>query len=264
MGEVSDTGVPASLLAAWGRHDRPARGPRPGLSLTRIVDAAVEIAASDGLGAVSMNRVAAELGTAPMSLYRYVAAKDELLELMFDVGVGPPPDLTDTLGWRAGLAAWAQAVRAGLRRSPWIVHIRLHGPPITPNQIGWLEAALRCLRDTGLEEGEKLASVLLLSGFAWRDSSLAVDIESAQASDNKWLQVAMNYGTALAGLIDPDRHSAVSAMIASGIFDEPGDPDYEFDFGLERILDGIDVLIRSRQAPRRPRQAPRRPRRGES
>src|SRR5688572_33096520 len=117
MDEVSDSGLPASLLAAWGRHDRPARGPRPGLSLARIVDAAVDVAASEGLAAVSMNRVAAELGTAPMSLYRYVAAKDELLELMVDAGVGPPPELTDGVGWRAGLAAWAQAVRAALRRN---------------------------------------------------------------------------------------------------------------------------------------------------
>jgi AcrR family transcriptional regulator len=246
MDEVTGTGLPASLLAAWGKRDRPARGPKPGLTLTRIVDAAVRVAAAHGLGAVSMSRVAAELGTAPMSLYRYVGAKDELLELMFDVAVGPPPDVDDRDGWRAGLSRWALAVRAALRRHSWVLHAPLHGPPITPNQIGWLEAALRCLRTTALEEGEKLASVLLVSGLAWRESTLAVDIETAQASDNKWLQVALNYGTTLAGLVDADRHPHVSAMVASGIFEEPGDPDYEFAFGLERILDGIEALVASR------------------
>ena len=246
MDEVTGTGLPASLLAAWGKRDRPARGPKPGLTLTRIVDAAVRVAAAHGLGAVSMSRVAAELGTAPMSLYRYVGAKDELLELMFDVAVGPPPDVDDRDGWRAGLSRWALAVRAALRRHSWVLHAPLHGPPITPNQIGWLEAALRCLRTTALEEGEKLASVLLVSGLAWRESTLAVDIETAQASDNKWVHVALNYGATLAGLVDADRHPHVSAMVASGIFEEPGDPDYEFAFGLERILDGIEALVASR------------------
>jgi AcrR family transcriptional regulator len=257
MDEVTGTGLPASLLAAWGKRDRAPRGPKPGLTLTRIVDAAVNVAAAEGLGAVSMSRVAAELGTAPMSLYRYVGAKDELLELMIDVAVGPPPEIDDSAGWRAGLSRWALAVRAALRRHPWVVHIQLHGPPITPNQIGWLEAALRCLRASNLEEGEKLAAVLLISGLTWRESTLAVDIENAQASDSKWVQVAINYGATLAGLLDADRHPHVSAMVASGIFEEPGDPDYEFVFGLERILDGIDALISSRAAakPARPTAA---------
>jgi AcrR family transcriptional regulator len=250
MDEVNEAGLPASLLAAWGKRDRPSRGPKPGLTLNRIVDAAVKVAAAEGIGAVSMSRVAAELGAAPMSLYRYVGAKDELLELMFDVVVGTPPDVDDRAGWRAGLSQWALAVRAALRRNPWVVHVPLHGPPITPNQIGWLEAALRCLRTTGLHEEEKLAAVLLVSGLAWRESTLAVDIETAQASDNKWVQVALNYGTMLASLIDADRHPHVSAMVASGIFSEPGDPDYEFVFGLERILDGIEALITSRAAPK--------------
>ena len=237
--------MPASLEAAWGRRGRPPKGPKPGLSLPRIVDAAVGVAASEGLAAVSMGRVAAALGASPMSLYRYVAAKDELLALMLDAASGPPPDLPD-VGWRDGLSNWAQAVRVALRRHPWALHIPMSGPPITPNQIAWLELALRCLRDTGLAEGEKLATVLLLSGFVWRESNLAVDIEAAVASDNKWHNVAMNYGRALAKLIDEERFPAVSAMIGSGIFDEVGDPDYEFDFGLERILDGIEVLVHAR------------------
>jgi AcrR family transcriptional regulator len=265
MDEVNETGLPASLLAAWGKRDRPARGPKPGLTLSRIVDAAVKVAAAEGQGAVSMSRVAAELGTAPMSLYRYVGAKDELLELMFDAAVGPPPpDIDDRDGWRAGLSRWALAVRDALRRHPWAVHIQLHGPPITPNQIGWLEAALRCLRGTSLGEGEKLASVMLVSGHAWRESTLAVDIETAQASDGKWVQVAMNYGATLAGLIDADRHPNVSAMVASGIFAEPGEPDYEFAFGLDRILDGIESLIDSRTPAKRTLPKPARRRSGRS
>src|SRR5258708_38184003 len=77
--EDSGTGFPASLDVAWGLRDRPHRGPKPGLSLDRIVVAGVKVAQAEGLAAVSMSRVAAELGTGPMSLYRYVAAKEEVL-----------------------------------------------------------------------------------------------------------------------------------------------------------------------------------------
>src|SRR5215470_993531 len=99
--------LPASVAAAWGVRDRPHKGPKPGLSLERIVAAAVQVADAEGLAAVSMSRVAAELGTAPMSLYRYVAAKDELLALMFDAAYGPSPTGPGgDAGWRAGLSRW--------------------------------------------------------------------------------------------------------------------------------------------------------------
>ena len=88
MGEQD---LPASVAAAWGVRGRPHKGPKPGLSLERIVAAAVQVADAEGLAAVSMSRVAAELGTAPMSLYRYVTAKDELLALMQDAAYGPWP-----------------------------------------------------------------------------------------------------------------------------------------------------------------------------
>ena len=68
--EAAAGSIPASVAAAWGVRERPHKGPRPGLSLGRIVDAAVRVADAEGLDAVSMSRVAAELGTAPMSLYR--------------------------------------------------------------------------------------------------------------------------------------------------------------------------------------------------
>src|SRR5689334_7765306 len=155
------TGLPASIEQAWGVRQRPTKGPKRGLSLERIVDAAVKIAGSDGLAAVSMSRVAADLGASTMSLYRYVAAKDELLALMLDAATGAPPDVpVPGEDWRAGLARWAWAERAALHRHPWAVRVPLTGPPATPNQIAWLERGLRCLRDTGLAEGEKLGVVI--------------------------------------------------------------------------------------------------------
>src|SRR4029453_11068455 len=85
------TGLPASIEATWGVRTRPSKGPRPALSLERIVAAAARVAAADGLQGVSMSRVAADLGVSTMSLYRYVGAKDELLVLMADLAFEPPP-----------------------------------------------------------------------------------------------------------------------------------------------------------------------------
>jgi AcrR family transcriptional regulator len=85
MDDQEATGLPASIEAAWGVRTRPGKGPRPALSLERIVAAAVRVAAVGGLAAVSMGRVAADLGVSTMSLYRYVGSKDELLALMADL-----------------------------------------------------------------------------------------------------------------------------------------------------------------------------------
>src|SRR5262249_57886402 len=78
------SGLPGSIEASWGLRERPTKGPKPGLTIPRLVDAGVGIAREEGLAAVSMARVAKALGASTMALYRYVAAKDELLDLMAD------------------------------------------------------------------------------------------------------------------------------------------------------------------------------------
>ena len=107
--------LPASIEAAWGIRERPRKGPKPGLSLPRIVEAAISVAERDGLAAVSMSRVAAELGASTMSLYRYVSAKDELLMLMADAAYGAPPVIcgrwwsTPTSSNRRRSRSWSRA-----------------------------------------------------------------------------------------------------------------------------------------------------------
>src|ERR1700750_3099854 len=84
-------GLSPGIAAAWGVKTVTTKGPKPGLSLERIVAAAVRMADAEGLDAVSMNRVAKELGTGAMSLYRYVESKQELLALMIDAAIGEVP-----------------------------------------------------------------------------------------------------------------------------------------------------------------------------
>jgi len=245
--------LPASIEHAWGLRGRAGRGPRPGLSLDRIVEAAISVAGRDGLAAVSMSRVAAELGSAPMSLYRYVASKDELLALMVDVAMGaPPPGPPAEQGWRAGMAHWANGAFDAYRRQRWIVRVPITAPPITPNQIVWMEAALVCLRDTGLTEQEKLSTILLISGYVRSQAMMEVDFAEAVRAGADPVELAATYGRTLLRLIDPARFPAVHAAIASGSLDD--EPDHtqadfasdELAFGLDRILDGLEVLVQAR------------------
>ncbi|WP_433544105.1 TetR/AcrR family transcriptional regulator (plasmid) [Streptomyces sp. CA-294286] len=239
------TGLPAGLEAAWGLRGRPAKGPKRGLSLERIVEAAVRIAASEGLEAVSMGRVAKELGAAPMSLYRYVGAKGELYVLMLEAAMGPPPeDLVAGRGWREGLERWAFAMREGYRRNLWALRVPVHGPPASPNAIDWWEQGLRAMEGSGLDEGEKISVILLVSGFVRNELLLAADLDAGFRANGVTPQAALeDYARTLAHLVDPDRHPAISRMLRSGVMNGPDDPDFDFTFGLGRVLDGVEVLV---------------------
>src|SRR5271169_1477965 len=176
----AEAGIPGSIAAAWGVRERSHKGPKPGLSLPRIVDAAVRVADAEGLDAVSMGRVAAELGAAPMSLYRHVSAKEELLRLMVDAAWGDSPGpLAPGEGWRAGLSRWAWAMRDGAHRHPWVVRIPLNSLPIMPREVDWFEHALACLGDTGLTEARKASVIMLLSGYVRNLATTEADIEAA-------------------------------------------------------------------------------------
>ena len=177
MGRQEDSELPSSVETAWGLTTSRGRGRPPALSLTRIVDAGVQLASRQGLGAVSMARVAAELGSSTMALYRHVATKDELLELMVDSALGPPP-ADPIAGWRPGLARWAWSQHARIRAHPWTIRIPLSGPPTTPNQVAWLEAGLQALAGTGLAEHEKASAVLLLSSYVRGEAAVTADIEA--------------------------------------------------------------------------------------
>ena len=241
MTDESETGLPASIEEAWGLRRRPRKGPKPGLDLDRIVGAAVKVAGTDGLDAVSMSRVAAELGASTMSLYRYVAAKDELLALMVDAAFDAPAAApAPGEGWRAGLSRWAWTYHDALRRHPWVLRVPISGPPVTPNQIAWLEDGLRSLGDTGLSEPEKLSVILLVSGYVRNEATLAADLGAAER------EIMPAWGRRLARLTDPERFPALHAVLASDVVARDDDPDDEFIFGLERVLDGIDALVRAR------------------
>ncbi|MCX5405423.1 TetR/AcrR family transcriptional regulator [Streptomyces sp. NBC_00335] len=244
------TGLPASLAMAWGLRERPGKGPRPTLTLQRIVDAAVALAAGEGMDAVSMGRVAKELGVSTMSLYRYVTAKEELYILMADAGVGTPPEPSGVSGWRELLSEWAYAQRAVLMANSWIVRIPLSGAPVSPNQLAWMERGLAAMAGTALREGEKVSAIILIGGLVRNEATMVADmiaaiVKSGVSPD----QVLGQYVRTLRLMTAPDTHPAVTRLLESDAFTGADEPDFQFRFGLDRILDGLAALISERSTP---------------
>ncbi|MCX4657941.1 TetR/AcrR family transcriptional regulator [Streptomyces uncialis] len=241
----ADSWLPASAEAAWGMRERPSRGRKPVLRIDRIVSTAVDLAAREGLDSVSMVRVAKELGTSTMSLYRYVAARDELYLLMQEAAVGPPPPPPPPgTGWRDALLTWATAQRATVHRHPWMLRLPITGPPLTPNSVAWWERGLDALADTPLDDGEQISVIMLIGGFVRHEASVAADLGAAVAASGLDPEEAMRrYVRTVERVADPAHHPRVARFLRSGVLFETGDPDHEFTFGMARILDGVEALV---------------------
>jgi AcrR family transcriptional regulator len=241
---TEDAELSARVALLWGQRESPRRGPKSTLTLEDITKAAVKVADTEGLGAVSMARVAAELGYATMALYRHVRSKDDLLLLMSDAAVEAPPDLGGETGWRAKLGLWARGVLAALRRHPWYAHIPITGPPIGPNNLAWFDSALGALADTGLGDGEKIAAVMSLLTIVHGEVRLSVDLSSGFAENP---EAFSQYGAALAAIVDPRRFPALAEVVAAGAFepseDVTADIEADFEFGLTIFLDGLAAHI---------------------
>lgn len=227
----SDGDLPRGIALAWGVAANPQRGPKRELNIEGIVDAAVSIADADGLGAVSMASVASALGFTTMSLYRYVSAKDDLILLMQESGVGLPPlDIGEADNWRDGLTRWYRAALEMYLAHPWLLDIPIEGEPVTPNNLAWLDAGLAVLAQTPLDPSSRVAAVLMLSGHARWEAQI---VRFATAPPSPAIPPEM-----LAELVTPEQFPFLAPAIAAGAFSaESASP---FEFGFLRILDGIE------------------------
>ncbi|MEU4834081.1 TetR/AcrR family transcriptional regulator [Streptosporangium sp. NPDC023615] len=242
--------VSAEVTLLWGLRETVRRGRKPSLTVAEITRAAVEVADAEGLAAVSMARIAAHLGNATMTLYRYVKSKDELLLLMADAALDGPPDLPDDVDWRTGLTLWVKGVLTVLRRHPWAAQIPVSGPPMGPNNLWWFDRALRALAGTGLEEEDKVGVVMGLVTFVHGELRLSIDLSASYAENPE--AFGRQYGMALARVVDARRFPALSRVIATGIFegDVPYDEEVEGAFALNLYLDGVGAFIERRTAGR--------------
>jgi AcrR family transcriptional regulator len=229
------TEVPDVVRALWGQAPEGRRGPKPAMSVRAIAEAAVRIADDQGLAAVSMAAVARSLGFTTMSLYRYVASKEDLHLAMVDVALGEPPVLTG--GWRKRTEGWARAELAALLAHPWALEVRPGTPPLGPGSLGWMDAGLRALAGGPVPDNLVGSCLLLVDGFV-RNQVLLVQQFGDGASTRSWADQ-------LREVIDRDRLPALGAALDAGAFEDEtpnGYPDDEFDFGLTLVLDGIERL----------------------
>lgn len=245
MGEETRTSLSDDVDLLWGLREAPRRGPRPSLGVDEIVRAAVEVADADGLAAVSMARVASQLGNSTMALYRHVRSKDELLALMADTAFGSPPEMPADVDWREGLTLWSQALLAVAARHPWFARLPISAPPVGPGNLAWLDSALAALAGTPIGEGAKVAIVMGVVTYVHGEIRLGVDLAAGHAENPK--AFGRQYGMELARVVDPGRFPALSRAVADGVFSGESSPDEDlradFDFGLSTLLDGVAVHI---------------------
>ncbi|MCU1648347.1 MAG: hypothetical protein JWN03_8622 [Nocardia sp.] len=230
--------LPKYVKLLWDLDDPGSRGPKRGMSLDQILEAAIAIADAEGFAALSMSRVAKQLGFTAMSLYRYVDSRDTLIELLMDRIVGAPPTLPADAGWRAGLEAWAWGEFHAIRVHPWWLDIPLSSPPVGPNNMAWLEAGLTAMTDVPIPESLKLQLVTNLSFYVIGRARFLQDTIK-QAKDDK------DYPAILAQVLDPARFPAITSALSHQAFDDD-DMQWEeadFRFALDRLLDGYEHFI---------------------
>jgi AcrR family transcriptional regulator len=246
-----DVDLPRGVALAWGVAAAPQRGPKREMSVEQIVEAAVELADAEGLGAVSMAAVAARLGYTPMSLYRYVTAKDDLVLLMQEEATGIPTDAVRTAaGWREGLEQLAREQIQAYLRHPWVLDVPISGSPATPNSSAWMDAGLHVLSGTPLDPSERLGVLLLVTGHArWAGIVLAGYARAQRESGASEAEVTRREDELFRSLITADAYPDLRAAIDAGVFLDEADP---FAFALQRSLDGVAAYIQARQhgAPR--------------
>ena len=223
---------------------RPAPAPgrsAPAFSREEITRAAMDLADSGGLGAVSMRRVADRIGSAPTTLYWYVSDKSELYELMADAVLGEislPEHLTGD--WRSDLSTIAWASLSTCRRHRWFGQLGIHPVP-GPGALRYAATVLETLTGCGLDEPTAINVLATLNnyifGFIQRERAWQ-DLLARDRAPDRWPQAAAAGGAGRPAQ-DPASARDLSARLTlSG--------DEGFVFGLDRFLDGIAVLIASR------------------
>lgn len=255
MSEPDDLNLPRGIALAWGVAADPQRGPKREMSVERIVDAAVAIADAEGLAAVSMAAVAKQLGYTPMSLYRYVTAKDDLILLMQEEATGLPSEQLRSAGsWRAQLEAlYAEQVQRYLMH-PWVLDIPIAGSPTTPHSAAWMDAGLHALAQTALTPEEQLSVLLLVTGLArWTGTVLAGYARVEREGDLAGGDVTLREDALYRALVTADAYPDLRRAIDAGVFLDESDP---FAFGLERALDGVAAYLATVESSGRAQRAP--------
>ncbi|MET9318517.1 GntR family transcriptional regulator [Kribbella sp. NPDC003505] len=222
------------------RSRRTAAGPDdlPDLDRDEIVRMGIAIADAEGLAALSMRRIATELGVSTMALYRYVGGKDALVVQMVDAAIGEFPLREISGSWRDAVTAVARVHWAAYRRHLWLASaISLSRPQLVPRLLPHTDAVLRALR--GFGKSAALSATISLFAYV-RGIALVMESEAQAEQDtgvtaDEW---ADRQGDQLAAMIAAGNLTAFQELLADG-FDYDYDLDQLFEFGLAIFLDGL-------------------------
>lgn len=225
--------------SVWTRPRPEPRRRAPGVD--QYVAAALAVADAEGLAAVSMRRVASDLGSGTATLYRYITNRDELVDLMVDAAQGEDPLPEPTADWRAGLAAVAHGQRATLLRHPWLAGELTGRPSLGPSSLRRTESALRAA--VALTPDITLASQALGVVNAYVLGSVATQQAARSAEQRSGLteeQWQRSVGPYISEVLAAGEHPMLARRVHEA--EEP-DPDVEFAFGLDCVLDGLAARL---------------------
>ncbi len=247
--ERTSAGDPARTLALLWRDATaaPSRGPERVLDIDAVVTAATDLADREGLEAVTMRRLATELGVATMTLYTYVPGKAELVDLMIDAAYQRLP-LADTTGrpWRQRLTAVAAENRALYQAHPWAAAVSTVRPPLGPGLMAKYEHELGALEGLGLTDVQMDDALTHLLSFVQANARAAADTRAAHMDsamdDQAWW--AAN-ASLLARVLDQEAYPLATRVgtAAGTAHGSAHDPDHAYHFGLDSLLEGLAALI---------------------
>jgi len=197
-----------------------------------------------------MHAVAARVGVTTMALYRYFPNKEALFDALVDAGMGLPPRPTTESGdWRAQVAAWAHAKRAMLCARPWLAELPFVAAPHGPNWLAWLEALADPLSRTGLSAADVGQMISVVDGYTRGASDTSIALARARGrgvSEEEW---AAAVGADLGRAIGDPRFPAFAAILTAPSEGDARTMEESFDFGLQRVLDGVEHYVAAVTAP---------------
>lgn len=236
----------------WENRARPTRGPKASFTPDDVVQAAMAVADDDGLGAVTMQAVAARLGLTTMAIYRYFPNKEALYDAIVDAGMGLPPRPPEPRpDWRAEVTAWAHAKRAMLCSRPWLAELPFVAAPHGPNWLAWLEALADPLSRTGLSPADVGQMISVVDGYTRGASDTSISLARARARGVSEQQWAAAVGADLGRAIGDPRFPSFAAILTAPSDGSARTMQESFDFGLQRVLDGIELYVNAASRSRR-------------
>ena len=214
---------------------------RSPLTRDRVLTAAVTLADRDGIDSISMRRVGNELGVEAMSLYNHIANKEDLLDGMLDVVVGEiDPAIEDESDWRRVFHERALSARRALKRHRWASEVLASRANPTPSMLAYMDSMIGIVRRAGFSLDLTHHAMHALGSRAMGfNQELFEDSDDADADPEtmdlmvKQMAAQFPYAAEIATQVQHDDES----VVGSGCDDQ-----FEFEFGLDLILDGLERL----------------------